>query len=500
MKKIWKRLIAVAVATLMLISMLPMAVMAESKTEGTVEIIKNGEDKNEFLAGAQFSFYQLASINNEGDKWTYTVNEAYTSVLGGHTMKNLDELVAAEWENQITNLDAIAASQTATNTSNETGSDGSTGKTTLSLGIYLVKETKVPEGYMASAAFIVSVPSTNNYSDKKGETIGEYLEYDIVAQPKNEKLSIEKTILDNTTNVGIGDTVKYKIESMIPKYGDAYTNPKFNIYDTMSEGLTLDEAIKVTVNGTEVGLSEDAYSIEIPGTGNTGKTFEIIFKPDYIKANGGNKVIVEYSATVNENAEYTIGNKAGITYNNAPGSDKNAETDEKKVYTYTIDLTKIGEGNDKDGLNGAIFSLTNAENEELQVVINGGDKATIVNADTELETATVEMDKGKLVIKGLAAGTYTLTEVKSPAGYTLLKNPITIVLEADTDGTLKNATVDGETVTFSEGSVAVTVNNHKGFTLPETGGMGTYIFTIGGVILMAGAIILLLTMKKKKDA
>ena len=48
------------------------------------------------------------------------------------------------------------------------------------------------------------------------------------------------------------------------------------------------------------------------------------------------------------------------------------------------------------------------------------------------------------------------------------------------------------------GIVTVPIENKKGFTLPGTGGMGTYIFTIGGLVVMAGAVLLLVSSKKKR--
>ena len=44
----------------------------------------------------------------------------------------------------------------------------------------------------------------------------------------------------------------------------------------------------------------------------------------------------------------------------------------------------------------------------------------------------------------------------------------------------------------------VTVKNYKGFTLPTTGGIGTFVFTFAGIAMMAAAVILLITSKKKK--
>lgn len=209
-------------------------------------------------------------------------------------------------------------------------------------------------------------------------------------------------------------------------------------------------------------------------------------------------MVVTYTAVVNKDAVYKNGNEAGITYNNEPGSTTDADSGEKDVYTYTIDLTKIGEGKDANGLNGASFTLQKEGEDSITVVVNGTE--TTVTGDKELATATYNEVDGKLVFHGLSEGTYTLKEVKTPSGYSLLANPITIVITAAEDGTLTSATVDGEEVSSNNGTISVTVENHKGFSLPETGGMGTYLFTIGGLAIMVGAVALLVASKRKRNA
>lgn len=79
MKKLWKKLLAVTTAVMMAITLLPaMANANATDGKGSVTIIKNGENSDEFLAGAKFSFYKIASItNSEGKDWKYTVEEAY---------------------------------------------------------------------------------------------------------------------------------------------------------------------------------------------------------------------------------------------------------------------------------------------------------------------------------------------------------------------------------------------------------------------------------------
>lgn len=507
MKKLMKKLIAMAAALVMIVTLLPaMGVKAAafgSQTTGTITIIKNGDTDKEYLAGAVFSFYRLASISQDSttNVWKYTVADKFKTVLGDGG--NLNDLKSQEWESKIDNLAPLA--NDADYTSYPTVADtGSTGATTVGMGIYLVKETTTPSGYVASKPFIVSVPSSNNYSSNKpGQdgTQGTGWTYDIIAQPKNSSLPITKQTTDTDKTAGIDDVVPYTINTQIPNYGTEYTNPKFVVYDKMSAGLDLNEdSITVNVEGVQGAINEgqDTYTItyDVPDETETDRTFEITFTESFIKNHIGKDVTITYNATVTKDAVYIIGNKAGVDYHNAPGQDANKETEEENVYTFGINLTKKDANNGK-GLNNAEFTLQDDSDNTIKFTVNNGN--AVVTEGASMTTATVDSVDGKLIIKGLAAGTYTLTEIKSPAGYTLLAQPITIVINANEDGTFANATVDGTQVTagVTNGIVPVEVKNSKGFTLPSTGGMGTYLFTIGGIVIMAGAAFALIAMKKR---
>ena len=102
-----------------------------------------------------------------------------------------------------------------------------------------------------------------------------------------------------------------------------------------------------------------------------------------------------------------------------------------------------------------------------------------------------------------------LKETKTEKGYTLLANPVKIEInetpDETTGTTFSECKVDGNSankveITENSGNYyfAFTVQNNKGFNLPATGGMGTYLFTIGGLVIMAGAVLLLITSKKKR--
>ena len=109
-----------------------------------------------------------------------------------------------------------------------------------------------------------------------------------------------------------------------------------------------------------------------------------------------------------------------------------------------------------------------------------------------------------MTFTGLDAGTYTLVETVAPEGFTLDTQPHTVVISAEynADGTLKSytITIDGNpgstyTATYDNGTIKkidgtsskTEIVNTKMGTLPSTGGMGTYLFTIIGVVVMAVA-------------
>lgn len=125
----------------------------------------------------------------------------------------------------------------------------------------------------------------------------------------------------------------------------------------------------------------------------------------------------------------------------------------------------------------------------------------------KLAALTTDLN-GEIFVPGLAKGTYYLVETKTNDGYNLLKAPVEVNIEAtySLTSTTKTETKDGKTTTTTTitngttdaGVFTTTVKNSKGFTLPTTGGIGTFVFTFAGIAMMAAAVILLITSKKKK--
>ena len=118
-------------------------------------------------------------------------------------------------------------------------------------------------------------------------------------------------------------------------------------------------------------------------------------------------------------------------------------------------------------------------------------------------------DNGVLVIKGVAAGKYSVTEMVAPAGYNLLpgateveakmaeKYSTKVTTYFDEDGNVTNTVTENTKETETNVNVTgLVVVNQSGTELPSTGGIGTTIFYVLGGLLMAGAAVLLITKKR----
>ena len=323
-----------------------------------------------------------------------------------------------------------------------------------------------------------------------------------------------------TADFEIGETAPFKLTGTMPSNLADFTTYKYGFTDFISKGFTLPAGfaakdVKVTVGGK--ALTPDTVSATpISGTAegaeyDGGQKIEITFND--LKATAAaasvdltadSVVTVEYSATVNENA--VIGgvgnpNKSLVVYEKDVNGGVPGETPPQEVwaFTYQLDTTKVDSADSSNKLADAGFVLYNSDKSKSAKIVNGkisewvaGDGGTEIKSDTD----------GVFNITGLDTDTYFLKEVTAPSGYNLptgdnafFKFVITSTVSVDS-GTNKgkidtltitagtNPATNGDT---TKGSVAMTITNTSGSTLPGTGGIGTVIFTVVGLLVMAGA-------------
>lgn len=397
--------------------------------------------------------------------------------------------------------------------------DGSYEFEGMGMGAYLILVTGGVDIY--SPAFTNVYPSFN--TDTKA---WELAASKVDVSPKSETPGLVKDVDDPT--VAIGDTVKYTVTITVPQYPNNALDKRFAFGDRLPEGLSLvGDSVKIYAGSTEDADNEITTYFEATEKEelDEGVTFEYYAK-DYdnlMREHPGlTTILVTYNAAVDSDAyDYKDGmeNTAYLEYDNDPYDDTGYRTitDNEIVYTYALEITK----RDDDGeevvyLPGAEFTLKRHDPEGTMKFVKESDGIYHVAAQDEANTdvavdRVVSNSEGIIQIKGLDVGTYTLTEVKAPDGYTLPSNPNTTITLSEggkPDGTLDSIEADGTKVIKgsvgvdgtddNQGNVGIS-NSTSDFDLPQTGGIGTVIFTVAGILIMSGAVILLVTASKKKS-
>ena len=308
---------------------------------------------------------------------------------------------------------------------------------------------------------------------------------DIQIRDKNEVPQIEKTVNDDDGTVEIGQKLTYTITGKVPST-KGYTEFTYQVTDTMTEGLTFNEDVKVTIGGTDVTAAatitnnEDGFVASV----NMMKYQDQIDKP----------VVITYTATVNEKAIVNDKetNTAVLKYSNNP-ADKDSydeSTVTVDVFSFNIVINKYATGNENTKLEGSKFVLKN--NEGKYYKYDAATKAvTWVAAKADATEVSTDAN-GAARFDGLQAGTYNLEETAAPAGYNQLTKDIIIVL--DKTG---SATINGAASTLEDArSLTAGVANSTGTVLPETGGTGTVIFVALGALAVICAGVFLVTNKR----
>lgn len=402
-----------------------------------------------------------------------------------------------------------------------TGTALTSGENTLDDGYYLVVDTtnNVGEGGAYNASLLRVVGNINITVKTDAPTV----EKKVLEDDKYNQDGGYGTGYNDVADYNMGDAVPFHLIGSVPDMS-RYDTYKYIFHDTLSDGLTLNEdSIKVYVASDKAGT--DKAEIDGWTKAVNGRSFTVSFT-DLKKVSGvskGKYIIVEYTATLNQNAVVGLNGNPNVVYleySNKPdqsgsgdtGNTGNTPEDKVIVFTYELDTTKVDGQDNTKKLEGAEFKLHNADNK--WAIVNDDHKVTGW-ADTEEGGSTLTSDaNGLFKVIGLDDGTYYLKETKAPTGYNLLSNEITVVITATTtngqtwtDGEASNAltnlavTADGTAGTgnTSTGIAGITVANNKGSTLPETGGMGTTLFYVLGGGLVLVAVVLLVTKKRMKE-
>ena len=262
---------------------------------------------------------------------------------------------------------------------------------------------------------------------------------------------------------------------------------------------------------------------------------------------------ITYTATMNADDNVVYGDEGNdnavvMTWRRSSSSYYDTLVDDCHVYSYGIDLTKrFSDG--KGDFKKVEFILHNdVDNYFVQAKLSSEGLYYVTgHTDKEAEaTHFIPASTGKLLIKGLEDDDYTMTEVRTDNGYTLLKDSIKIAISSvesdklctiygtDVLGLLQNdpryanvepglfhnmpqkhlehklmtasATVDKNDVNMKPDESSVnafvpfTVINTRGFDLPQTGGMGNWMFPVFGLSAFALCVFAIFMVCRKKKA
>ena len=492
----------------------------------------------------------------------------------------------------------------------KTDAYGKTGADNLDLGLYLMVETEVPEMVTCTTdPFLVSVPMTSVNGTNATDGGTRWI-YDITLYPKNLTgiPSLEKTLRENINDTGknggsssditdgyahtgtasAGDVIDYQIISTLPSITSETTYlTTYSFVDNLSAGLSYnkgdvvleffsddactkkvatwreaDKKFTVSYNTTAGGASVMTIDMTAAGLKEINTAGTVYTSADMVNSGYSDCTLrITYQATVDSDNSVVYGDKGNpndvvMTWKRSNTSYYDTLVDDCHLYVYGIDLTK--EFSDGAGNFANVEFLVHNDTDNYYVVakLNEAEGIYYVTEHVEAEADATHFipvssngNPGKIIIKGLEDDQYTLTEVRTDNGYTLLKDDITVVISqvetegicdiygTDVKGLLQNdprfaeilnagyevnnvpqkhmehhlltasAAVDGNPVTMLEDNGSVNahapliVTNTRGFDLPATGDNGTWMFSVMGILAMtAAAGVVIFTMRKRENA
>ena len=455
---------------------------------------------NKAVKGHTYEAYQILSGDLSADKttlsnikWGEGINEEGNKALGGDAAGYAKTLVdlgnnSKELKDQAqiigANLKSASGSVTVTD------SDAKNVISNLKPGYYLIKDKDDSlQGQESYTEFILHVTD------------------DVDANVKADVPSVEKKVKDTNDTTGdttewqdsadydIGDDVPFQLTATLANNIESYKTYSLKFNDTLSKGLDYNNDAVIKLGDKVV---TDSFTSSYDETAKT-----LTFTCDNILAFGAknsDKIVVEYTAKLNENAEIGAAgnpNTVYLDFSNNPnngGEGDRGKTPEDKVIVFTYKLTVNKVDKENKPLTGAEFSLFKK--------VNGKDE--LVEVKKILSTNAEGTVFG---FTGLDDGTYVLRETKTPDGYNSIEDQ-TFTISAKHDensddpklteltGDVASGSIIDLGVMLEKGELSTDVVNNKGSVLPSTGGAGRVAIYVIGAILVLGGGIVLVTKKR----
>ena len=521
MKNNMKKVLALALAAVMVMALCGVA-FADDKTI-TVNNAMNGQT---------YTIYKLFDATTDGTNIAYTLPTGMTAIPT--ELVDYFELKV----NQHTNITGVTYDYVAQKSSATFGDDFNTALKAWATGSNApsatdsktcttgkVEFTGLTDGYYVIVSDfdgtvnkVIGTSTTNG-----GLTV--YEKNTTVPKP-------DKTVDEDTWS--IGDTITYTVTFPGANYMGQSETAKivtsYTVEDTLPPFLSNVTLVSVTVGSTDVVTDAmktafadpDTKAFDIPWAKkdeSTGNKWQSLY-------NNGTEVTIVYTAVLTDIVNVGTANINTVTVTpNVAAPEGNPEPwdeswhDEEIVYTYGAALKKVDENGDPlSGAEFAFYGLTVTETEAGVYTVTG-----YTSGSSTLGTVMTVNDDGMLYIIGLDDNmTLTGQETKAPDGYNKLNGdfeltigtkPLTTkVTKVDgyakyddkdnliewSETTFTGATVETQDLSALD-TLALQIENKPGAELPATGGIGTTIFYVTGLIMVLGASVILVS-RRRADA
>lgn len=361
----------------------------------------------------------------------------------------------------------------------------------LPIGSYMVL---VMGGEKAHEAYLTSIRATK-YDFDNAEWVVKNGVVDASAKCKTPDV---KKDADKTT-AAIGDKVTFTVVSDVPTYPASAYNVAYELEDTMAEGLTFNGDLKaygINANGKQELTPGKEFVADYAQSTTDGKTKIFELKFDYSQIKDYTQIELVYSATVNEKIK--IGsdqntNEVKFTY------DQKEKSSYTVLYSFGFDLTKRADSEAGELLAGAEFELRQNGNALKFKKLSDGHYAVDPTGETKLVTGEQDKMKGKIIIDGLNVGDYTLKETKAPDNFNLMQGEKDVTIKQNGEALEKHLLANTNDKEKSKSAYWYqTVVDKRISGLPATGGMGTTIFMVAGIAVMACAVVALMVVLKRQ--
>ena len=334
----------------------------------------------------------------------------------------------------------------------------------------------------------------------------------------------------NTEVTGPGDYIRFRLDVQPPRLSSGDTLDHFVVEDVRSEGLKLEKLESVTDTLGQTYVENTDYTRTEETVADDTRmlltfTQQGLQKLEQLGRAAGTLTVV-YTTQVTEDAVTAgITNSARIDYkvDYAPDRDTppppddpppeddddeyHSDWDVARSYTFGVHMTKyLGEeGNlaPEESVTFALYREKDGQKQAVPLSRSGDAYQVALQGSNELSVSA----DGTFTILGLGEGTYYLRELSTAEGYALPNEDIALTLAGERSageytGRLDAAqcTVDGQqgNASVQDGTLYLSVINPRTFYIPNTGGAGSWMFTAGGLLIIAGGVVYLAVSRKKK--